>query len=234
MLPLRAVGYGWQMIGAILLTILKGLFIGVAASAPLGPVGVLCLQRTLHKGRLYGLVTGFGAAVSDLIYALVTGIGMLPFIMRWIEDEPTKLVLQLVGSGLLLFFGIYVFTSRPPKPHPASGQLGTLSRNFVTALLLTLSNPLIIFLFIILFARFAFITPEQPGLQVLGYVSMLGGACLWWLGLTYVVDKIRTNFSLRFITVVNRTIGVLVILASVAGFVFTILGLRPFQLAIFD
>lgn len=215
------------MIGDILLMILKGVFIGVAASVPLGPVGVLCLQRTLHKGRLYGLVTGLGAAASDLTYALITGMGMLPIVMHWVEDERTKLFLQLVGSGLLLFFGFYVFLSRPPKPHAPSGQRGTLWQNFLTGLLLTLSNPLIILLFIVLFARFAFVCPGKAWLQMIGYVAMVAGSCSWWFGLSYAVDKVRKNFSMRYILMLNRTIGIVVIAAAVGGFVFTLLGLRP-------
>lgn len=191
----------------------------------MGPVGVLCLQRTLNKGRIFGLVTGIGAALSDIIYALITGFGM-SFVMDFINNSHNLFILQLVGSVMLLFFGIYTFRSNPRRSfRPVSKKKGTLVQNFVTSFLLTFSNPLIIFLFIALFARFAFVMPGHPVAQCVGYISILVGAFLWWLLLTYIVDKVRTRFEIRGVFILNRTIGIIVILAAIAGFVFTVTGL---------
>lgn len=88
----------------------KGFIIGVIVSAPLGPVGVLCIQRTLNKGRWYGFVTGIGAAMSDIFYALLTGYGM-SFVFDYVNKN--IFYLQLFGSALLLAFGIYTFRSNP-------------------------------------------------------------------------------------------------------------------------
>lgn len=82
--------------------IIKGLLIGVVASAPMGPVGVLCIQRTLNKGRWYGFVTGIGAAFSDIIYALITGFGM-SFVVDFIENKDNMFYLQMAGSIMLFF-----------------------------------------------------------------------------------------------------------------------------------
>ena len=98
----------------ILGVMLKGTIIGILASAPMGPVGVLCVQRTLKKGRWYGFVTGIGAAVSDIIYALITGYGM-SFIMDLITNPTNKFWLQIFGSMMLLVFGIYCFRNNPTK-----------------------------------------------------------------------------------------------------------------------
>ena len=84
--------------------VFKGMLIGMIASAPMGPVGILCVQRTLNKGRIYGLATGIGAAVSDIIYAGITGFGM-GFVMAIINDEQNKFYLQIIGSVILLCFG---------------------------------------------------------------------------------------------------------------------------------
>ena len=81
----------------ILALILKGLLIGIIASAPMGPVGILCIQRTLKKGRWYGFVTGVGASISDIIYALITGFGM-SFVMDLITNPTNKFWLQIIGS----------------------------------------------------------------------------------------------------------------------------------------
>lgn len=88
----------------------KGFIIGVIVSAPLGPVGVLCIQRTLNKGRWYGFVTGIGASLSDIAYALLTGYGM-SFVFDYVNKN--IFYLQLFGSILLLAFGVYTFRSNP-------------------------------------------------------------------------------------------------------------------------
>ena len=87
-------------VGTILNIIWKGLLIGIVASAPMGPVGVLCVQRTLNKGRWFGFATGLGAAVSDILYAGITGFGMA-FVMDFINNEQNKFYLQIIGSVLL-------------------------------------------------------------------------------------------------------------------------------------
>ena len=131
--------------------VFKGILIGIMASAPMGPVGVLCIQRTLNKGRWYGFVTGIGACVSDIIYALFTGLGM-SFMMDIVGNERNRFLLQISGSVVLLLFGIYCYRSNPTKNIHQSNkaQKGTLVHNGITAFLVTLSNPLIIFLFIFL------------------------------------------------------------------------------------
>ena len=103
------------------------MLIGMIASAPMGPVGVLCVQRTLNKGRWYGFVTGIGAAASDIIYALITGFGM-SFVMDFINNAQNKFLLQILGSIMLLIFGLYCFMSNPMKnAHKSSNKKGTLT-----------------------------------------------------------------------------------------------------------
>ena len=111
--------------------LVKGFVTGIVVSAPLGPVGVLCIQRTLNKGRWYGFVTGLGASLSDFIYALLTGYGM-SFIVDFIAAN--QKYLQLLGSVMLLAFGVYTFRSNPVKSlRPVSHNKGTYLHNFVTA-----------------------------------------------------------------------------------------------------
>ncbi len=210
---------------ALLLIILKGLFIGVICSAPCGPVGVLCIKRVLNKGFKYGILTGVGAALSDIIYALVSGFGM-SFVTDFVKDENNKLIMQLLGSAMLLAFGIYMVLSHHKKHNITVSKERGLLKNFFTAFLLTFSNPLIILLFLVLFARFDFITPDYPVNMAVGYLAIIVGAMLWWLGLSFVINKIRNTFSDKYIMIMNKGIGFLVIAASVAGFVFTITGLH--------
>lgn len=192
----------------------KGMLIGMIASAPMGPVGVLCVQRTLNKGRWFGFVTGIGAAVSDIIYAGITGFGM-SFVMDFVNDDQNKFYLQIVGSVVLLVFGIYTWRSNPTKNmHQSGKQRGTLWYNTWTAFLVTFSNPLIIFLFMGLFAQFAFVIPDHPFEMVVGFASIVGGALLWWFGLTWLVDKVRIFFNETGIKIINQIIGAVVIIFS--------------------
>lgn len=209
----------------ILDLIIKGFIVGVVVSAPLGPVGVLCIQRTLNKGRWYGFVTGLGATLSDLVYALITGYGMT-FVVDFIENPQNMFYLQFLGSIMLLVFGIYTFRSNPVQSiRPVSGNKGTLVHNFVTAFFVTFSNPLIIFLFIGLFARFSFVLPEvELYEQSFGYLGIIGGAITWWFLITYLVNKLRTRFDLRGIWILNRIIGVVVMIVALVGVILTITG----------
>ncbi|MBQ7662224.1 MAG: LysE family transporter [Prevotella sp.] len=195
--------------------ITKGLLIGMIASAPMGPVGILCVQRTLKKGRWYGFVTGVGASISDIIYAAITGFGMA-FVMDFVNNDTNRFYLQIAGSLMLLAFGWYTYRTDPTRKMHQSGQeKGTLTYNLVTAFFVTLSNPLIVFLFMALYAQFAFVLPNHPFEMLVGFMSIVGGALLWWWGLTWLVDKIRMKFDEFGIRLINQVIGVLVIIGSV-------------------
>ncbi|MBQ0074088.1 MAG: LysE family transporter [Prevotella sp.] len=196
--------------------IVKGMMIGIICSAPMGPVGVLCVQRTLNKGRWYGFMTGIGATLSDFIYALIAGFGMT-FVMEFIDNPQYKFLLQISGSILLFCFGIYCFKSDPRnKVHASKNQKGTLVHNFFTAFLVTFSNPLIILLLLATFAQFAFIIPDHPWEMSLGYISIIAGALLWWYGLTWLIDKLRAIASIDGIVIINRIIGTIVMVFSFA------------------
>ena len=199
----------------------RGLVVGIVASAPMGPVGVLVVQRTLNKGRWYGFATGVGAAISDIIYALMAGLGM-SFVMDFIERPATALCLKLLGSVMLFCFGAYTFRSKPAKPHQPSGKRGTLWHNLLTGFFITISNPLIVFLFLALFARCGFVVPEHPAEQAFGYAGMLVGALVWWLCLTTAMYKVGTRFKMDVIGLFNRLLGLLVMVASTVGLFYTL------------
>ena len=205
--------------------IFKGLLIGIISSAPMGPVGILCIQRTLNKGRWYGFVTGIGAAISDTIYALIVGLGM-SFIMKPLQNPTYQLILQISGSVLLLLFGIYCFKSNPMKKmHQSSNTKGSIFHNGLTAFLVTISNPLIIFLFMETFAQFALVQPDRPFEMIVGFACIPAGALLWWYGLTWLVDKIRGKFDVNGVLIINKVIGSVVILFSIIVLLGTIFNL---------
>lgn len=210
--------------------VLKGILIGIVASAPMGPVGVLCVQRTLNKGRAYGLVTGAGAAFSDLLYALVTGYG-LSFLYDIIHNESALYWMQLLGATIMFIFGVHTFRTNPMKnTRNVSRNKSNLLHNGITGFFITLSNPLILLLFMALFTPFNFMLPDMPLFnQCVGYLSIFGGAMLWWLFITYVVNKLRVRFDVRGIWIINRVIGVIVMVCSLVGIVLIATGTWSFH-----
>ncbi len=139
----------------------------------------------------------------------------MSFVTDFVNDAQNKFYLQIGGSILLLAFGIYTWRSDPTKNiHKSGQQKGSLWYNAWTAFLVTFSNPLIIFLFMGLFAQFAFVFPDHPFEMVIGFASIVGGALLWWFGLTWLVDKVRVFFDDNGIKIINQIIGAVVIIFS--------------------
>ena len=212
--------------------ILKGFFIGVIVSAPLGPVGVMCIRRTLNKGRWPGFMTGVGASLSDLIYAAITTYGM-SFVFDFINNAHNMFVLQLAGSALLFGFGMHTFRTNPhayrANPmgkityHPVTKS--KLAYNSLTGFALAISNPLIILMFVALFARMSFVLPELAlSERVAGYGAIWVGALTWWFSITWLVSKLGKRFDVRGIWILNRVIGTMVMLFGVVGAAYTLLG----------
>lgn len=202
----------------------RGAAIGILVSAPMGPVGMLCIQRTLDRGRRAGLFTGIGAALSDLLYCLLTGFG-LSFIEEFLERNQN--IIQLVGSVVLIAFGVYLFRSNPSRTLKSPGvERGSDKRNLLTGFLFTVSNPLIIFLIIGLFARFNFLLPEIRFYHyMLGFACIFGGAMFWWWLVTGFVNKVRSHFNIRSMWLINRIIGAIIVIFGIVGSVTGILAL---------
>lgn len=199
-----------------------GIIIGILVSAPMGPIGILCIQRTISKGRLHGLATGFGATLSDIIYACITCLGM-GMIVNFIEANEAPL--QVFGSIVLGIFGYYIFRSNPTKGiRKQKDKKLSYTQDFLTAFLLTLSNVFIVLLYIALFARFGFVLPEHSIWMSLGGIGGIGiGAVLWWIIITYLVSKLRKWFNIRSVWIFNKIVGIIIILVSIIGLLSVIL-----------
>lgn len=204
--------------GTIISIIIGCVSIGIFLSAPMGPIGILCVQRTLNKGRHSGFFTGVGAAASDLFYCLLTGLG-ISLVTDFIADHVN--ILQIVGSIILIVYALYMIVHNPVSQIKENiDQRDDHWRDMVTGFLFTLSNPLIMFLIIPLFARFGFPLPEYKFYHViLGYAFIVVGALLWWAVITFFVDKVRTHFNIRSMWLINRIIGIIIMLLSVYGLV---------------
>lgn len=182
----------------------------------MGPVGILCVQRTLNKGRNSGFFTGVGAAASDLFYCLLMGLG-ISLVTDFIADNVN--ILQIVGSIILIVYAIYMIIHNPVSQITENiDQREDHWRDMATGFLFTLSNPLIMFLIIPLFARFGFPLPEYKWYHVImGYAFIVVGALLWWAVITFFVDKVRTHFNIRSMWLINRIIGIIILVLSFYG-----------------
>ncbi|MBO5540935.1 MAG: LysE family transporter [Muribaculaceae bacterium] len=203
---------------ATLISLIIGcLSIGVILSAPMGPIGILTVQRTLNKGRVSGWFTGLGAAASDLFYCLLTGLG-ISFVTDYIEDNVT--MLQILGSVILIVYAAYMIFHNPGDDRVKdTNDKDDNTRDAITGFFFTLSNPLILFLIIPLFARFGFPNPEEHKWYhiILGYILITGGALLWWTVITYAVDKVRSRFTKGSMWTINRIMGTLLLVISLYG-----------------
>lgn len=209
---------------SLLYIIFSGFFIGVFISAPMGPIGMLVIQRTLNKGRTSALFTGVGASISDLFYCLLTCMG-LSFVTDFIEANQD--ILQTIGSMLLIFYGIYLFRSNPSRAlRPPMECPNTYWRDFGTGFLFTFSNPLILFFIIGLFARFNFMDPRyQYYHYILGYMSIAAGALGWWFMITYFVNKVRSHFNVRSMWLINRIIASILLIMALMGLIHGIINI---------
>lgn len=198
--------------------ILKGVLIGLCISVPVGPIGMLTIQRTFNRGQKYGIATGLGATFSDLIYTIIT-LFFLSFVLGFIESN--RFIIQLIGSAVVALFGYYIYKSNPStQPKPNQPRKETLFTDFVTSFGLTISNPLVLFVLIALFARFEFIGSNSTlFITICGILSILGGAFLWWTLLTFLVSHFKTKVNMRDLKVINQITGIIIILIGVVGFI---------------
>lgn len=194
----------------------RGLAIGALISAPMGPIGMLIIQRTLSKGRWPAFFTGLGAALSDLLYCLLAGFG-LSFITDVIERH--QFALQVFGCIVLAAFGLFLFRKNPTRSLKTAEVDGrSYWGDFISGFFLTVSNPLILFFIIGLFARFNFILPEYEIFHYIwAYVTIFGGAMIWWYIVTLLVNKLRSRFNVRSLWLVNRIVATILIAMAVIG-----------------
>lgn len=202
----------------ILYIITRGFAIGGLISAPMGPIGMLVIQRTLSKGQKSGFYTGIGASLSDLIYCLLTGF-CLSFVTGIIDRH--QLIIQIAGSVVVAVFGIYLFRKNPTRQLRTAAPAGADPwSDFISGFLLTFSNPLILFFIVGLFARFNLILPEYYiHHYIVAYFSILVGALFWWGFVTYLVNKLRRRFNVRALWLVNRIVGTVLIVMGIVGMV---------------
>lgn len=196
--------------------LLSGIVIGILVSAPMGPIGMLIIRRTLIRGRWPAFFTGIGAALSDLTYCLLVGLG-LSFVTDFVETN--QYLLQMLGSVVMLIYAGYLFGSNPARSiTPRAMRPMAPWRDFASGFLLTFSNPLILFLIIGLFARFTFQSPRFAWWhQAVGYMAIAGGALGWWFAVTWFVNKVRRHFNMRSLWLINKILASIILVMGAIG-----------------
>lgn len=193
----------------------KGILIGILVSAPMGPIGVMCVQRTLNEGRMHGFMTGLGATFSDLVYAVLAGLGV-GFVVEFLEQNYTPI--QIIGSVVILVFGYYTFNNNPSKKlQKQELKQDPFLKDFITSFFLNLSNIGIFVFFVVLFARFSFIDTDDNAKNFIGFAAIGIGATLWWFLVSYVVGKLRGRFNPRGLMLFNKVLGIILIVIALVG-----------------
>ena len=201
----------------------RGVAIGLAIAAPVGPIGVLCIRRTLAEGRLAGFVTGLGAATADTVYGAVAAFGLTAVSAFLVSQQDW---LRLIGGAFLLYLGIRTFLTRP-MPQTAvrdDKSSRTLAGDYASTFLLTITNPLTIISFAAVFAGLGLGSGyDDLGSALLLVAGVFTGSALWWLLLSAGVSLLRGRITENGLRWVNRVSGVIitvfgvVALASLAG-----------------
>jgi threonine/homoserine/homoserine lactone efflux protein len=198
-----------------MLLFLRGLIIGFSIAAPVGPIGVLCIRRTLAEGRLSGLASGLGAASADAVYGSIAAFGLSAISSLLVGGQ---VWLRLIGGLFLCYLGMRTFLAAPAE-RPVEGMPRGLAGAFASTFALTLSNPLTILSFAAIFAGLG-ASASGTGLPGAGgsdlfspLLVVLGvfcGSALWWLLLSGGVSLLRWRFNPTALRWVNRISGIVI------------------------
>lgn len=185
----------------------KGCAIGFSIAAPVGPIGMLCIRRSLAEGRLVGLATGLGAATADAAYGCVAAFG-LTAISAPLQNH--QFWLRLFGGIFLCYLGVKTFLTRPAEK-PAETEGKGLVSAYLTTLLYTLTNPTTIASFLGIFAGFDLGATLNYGAASILVAGVFAGSAFWWLLLSTTVGILRARITPAWMRVVNGFCGCFIV-----------------------
>ncbi len=202
------------------LLILSGLAIGIIVAAPIGPVNLICIRRTLAFGPLNGFLSGLGAALGDSVFGIVTAFG-LTAIAQLIKGF--YIPLQIVGGLMLIGFGVHTIFSKPKKREldkvkGVDKGASTLVGAIVSTFALTITNPATLFGFAALFAGLGSLIGEKPRFVEAAILvgGVAAGSIAWWFTITTIVGLFHKNIDNRAMTWINRAMGIAITLFGIA------------------
>ena len=186
----------------------RGLLLGISIAATVGPMRILCIQRTLYKGQRYGLVSGLGIATADAIYGCVAGFG-LTAISQFLVSQ--QLWFRLLGGLFLVYLGIKTLLSKPPERAIEAKKADNFITAYLSTLLLTLTNPLTILSFAAIFAGIGVGSASKSYASASTVVlGVFLGSTLWWCILTSIISLLRKRFTPVWLLWINRASGVII------------------------
>jgi threonine/homoserine/homoserine lactone efflux protein len=188
--------------------LLRGMLIGLSLAAPVGPIGVLTIRRTLAHGQLTGFVSGMGTATADAVYGLIGALG-LSLVSTIFTSQ--AFWLRLVGGVFLCYLGTRTFTSKPAQAAAQTTSPASLIGAYTSAFVLTLTNPMTILTFVGIFAGLN-ISQAGAGYDAALWVvlGVFAGSALWWLFLSWVAGLLRSRLTANWLVWVNRISGMIV------------------------
>lgn len=188
--------------------LVKGAILGFSIAAPVGPIGILCIRKTMQYGRFSGLFSGLGAAAADSIYAVIAAFG-LTFVSQLLLAG--QFWLQLIGGGFLIYLGGKTFFSKTVAFSEGRLSHKTLITDFVSTFFLTMTNPLTILSFLAVFAGLGLSSKSSNyGDAILLVLGVFLGSAAWWLILSEGVTFFRKKMTAKAMTWINRLAGVLI------------------------
>ncbi|MFL5653415.1 MAG: LysE family translocator [Ktedonobacteraceae bacterium] len=189
--------------------IVRGFLIGFSVAAVVGPIGVLCIQRTARKGFLYGLVTGLGAATADAMYGGIAGFGLTVLATFLVSQQGW---IHIIGGLFLVYLGVKTVFTRPAE-RAASARADNFLGAYASTLLLTLTNPQTILSFAAIYAGIGVGGGKNGALSATLVVSgVFLGSTLWWCLLTAGISLLRGKLTYRWFLWINRIAGSVIIL----------------------
>lgn len=192
----------------------KGFILGFSVAAPVGPIGLLCIRRSLFEGAMAGIATGMGAAIADTLYGVVAAFG-LTFVSSTLVNQAG--LFRIIGSLFLIYLGIKIFLSMPPiESTPVKNK--TLKNSFFSSFLLTVTNPMTILSFSAAFAGLGLGSTSAQASALFMVSGVLIGSAMWWLFLSVTTATFRKVISYKVLIWVNRISGILLIGLTVAVF----------------
>ena len=193
---------------------LKGFAVGMCASAPIGPIAILVVQKSLSKGRKAGFVSGLGASVVDTMYAFIA-IFALAFAQSFIEEH--KNIILLVGGAVLIAVGFSMAFSNPFRKLKADGESSVSPKDFGQAVALGLSNPMAVFVMFTLFAFFGLANDAPHTWSVTPIIlAVSAGSVTYWFLMSWLLSRFRGNFRMRTILWISRITGALIVIIGIA------------------
>jgi len=187
--------------------LVQGLLIGFSIAAPVGPIGVLCIRRSLADGARIALLTGLGAASADAIYGAIAAFGLTAISSLLVEQ---RFLLGLIGGLFLCYLGIRTFFATPANDAPTPTRAGALIA-YGSTFVLTLTNPMTILSFAAVFVGFGIGAAKDYNAAGVLVAGVFVGSALWWLLLSSVVSLVRTRMTPSALQWVNRGSGVIIV-----------------------